>query len=164
MTKVVQSKSCNTIMSLADTIKSLMVCIVGQVACFSLQDFKRQSSLFFKIISSIKSHHSSPHLAQLLLRVDYNKYFSTQNPLVSTTLGSLSTQLLVLLSVVHIPTPPKPCCSDHCILALIASVPEVHTCSYKFIFQGCIRNAEHYRKVCRMAQAGNNSQTTHKRL
>lgn len=47
------------------------------------QDFKRQSSLFFKIVSSVKNHHSAPHLAQLLLRVDYNKYFSTQNPLVS---------------------------------------------------------------------------------
>ncbi len=52
------------------------------------QDFKRQSSLFFKIVSSVKNHHSAPHLAQLLLRVDYNKYFSTQNPLISLAMMS----------------------------------------------------------------------------
>ena len=49
-----------------------------------------QETVFPVLQDSIKSHHSSPHLAQLLLRVDYNKYFSTQNPLVSTTLGILN--------------------------------------------------------------------------
>jgi len=41
------------------------------------KDFSRQSSLFFEIVSGVKVHSSAPHLAQLLLRVDYNKYFST---------------------------------------------------------------------------------------
>ena len=47
----------------------------------TVRDFKRQSSLFFQVVSSVKNHHSAPHLAQLLLRVDYNKFFSTRNPL-----------------------------------------------------------------------------------
>eukprot|EP00731_Ephydatia_muelleri_P031040 Em0022g554a len=45
------------------------------------KSFKLQSSLLFKILSAGGSHGPSPHLAQLLLRVDYNKYFSTQYPL-----------------------------------------------------------------------------------
>ncbi len=41
------------------------------------KDFNRQASYFFRIVSSVHSHQSSSHLAQLLLRIDYNKYFST---------------------------------------------------------------------------------------
>lgn len=55
------------------------------------KDFKRQSSLFFQIVSSYKSHHSAPHLAQLLLRVDYNKYFSSQNPINTSSATLVST-------------------------------------------------------------------------
>ncbi|XP_022106638.1 gamma-tubulin complex component 4-like [Acanthaster planci] len=41
------------------------------------QGFSRQSSLLFKILSSVRSHHqASPHLSQLLLRLDFNKYYS----------------------------------------------------------------------------------------
>lgn len=47
------------------------------------KSFKLQSSLLFKILSAGGSYGSAPHLAQLLLRVDYNKYFSTQYPLHS---------------------------------------------------------------------------------
>lgn len=42
------------------------------------KEFQRQSSLLFRILSSVRSIHSAPHLAQLLLRVDYNKFFSSQ--------------------------------------------------------------------------------------
>ncbi|XP_066274429.1 gamma-tubulin complex component 4-like [Branchiostoma lanceolatum] len=48
------------------------------------KDFSRQSNLLFKILSSVRSHQASPYLAQLLLRVDYNKYFSQ----AGGTLGS----------------------------------------------------------------------------
>lgn len=39
-------------------------------------NFRRQTHLLFRVLSNFYSHHSSPHLAQLLLRIDYNKYFS----------------------------------------------------------------------------------------
>jgi gamma-tubulin complex component 4 len=38
--------------------------------------FQRQSGLLFKVLSSVRSHQTSPHLAQLLLRIDYNKFFT----------------------------------------------------------------------------------------
>ena len=56
------------------------------------QAFRRQTSLFFKIVSGVKSHHSAPHLAQLLLRLDYNKHFSTRNPLASADRPAPPTQ------------------------------------------------------------------------
>ncbi|XP_052795876.1 gamma-tubulin complex component 4-like isoform X1 [Mya arenaria] len=37
---------------------------------------QRQTSLLFKMLSSVRTNSSSPHLAQLLLRLDFNKYFS----------------------------------------------------------------------------------------
>ncbi|KAL4227566.1 Gamma-tubulin complex component 4 [Mactra antiquata] len=40
------------------------------------KNLQRQSSLLFKMLSSVRSNSSSPHLAQLLLRLDFNKYFS----------------------------------------------------------------------------------------
>lgn len=40
------------------------------------QGFNRQSSLLFKILSGVRNHHASPHLTQLLLRLDFNKYYS----------------------------------------------------------------------------------------
>lgn len=59
------------------------------------KDFKRQSSLFFQIVSSYKSHHSAPHLAQLLLRIDYNKFFSSHDTVntSSATLVSTTTSM-----------------------------------------------------------------------
>ncbi|GFT96480.1 gamma-tubulin complex component 4 [Nephila pilipes] len=39
--------------------------------------FQRQTSLLFRILSGVRSHQVSPHLAQLLLRIDYNKYLSS---------------------------------------------------------------------------------------
>ncbi|XP_077989144.1 gamma-tubulin complex component 4-like [Glandiceps talaboti] len=40
------------------------------------QSFKRQSSLLFTILSSVSSRESNPYLAQLMLRIDFNKYYS----------------------------------------------------------------------------------------
>lgn len=38
--------------------------------------FEKQTSLLFKILSNARIHQTSPHLAQLLLRIDFNKYFT----------------------------------------------------------------------------------------
>ncbi|XP_067871650.1 gamma-tubulin complex component 4 isoform X3 [Heterodontus francisci] len=38
--------------------------------------FSRQSSLLFKILSSVRNHQINSDLAQLLLRLDYNKYYT----------------------------------------------------------------------------------------
>lgn len=40
------------------------------------QGFKRQSFLLFKILSSVKNHQINSDLARLLLRLDYNKYYT----------------------------------------------------------------------------------------
>lgn len=42
----------------------------------SPQGFSRQSSLLFKILSSVRNHQINSDLAQLLLRLDYNKYYT----------------------------------------------------------------------------------------
>ncbi|ELT88090.1 hypothetical protein CAPTEDRAFT_198216 [Capitella teleta] len=39
--------------------------------------FQRQSGLLFTLLSGFRSQQSSPHLAQLLLRIDFNKVFSS---------------------------------------------------------------------------------------
>ena len=39
-------------------------------------NFSRQSNLLFKLLTSIRSRQIGSHLAQLLLRIDYNRYFS----------------------------------------------------------------------------------------
>lgn len=41
-----------------------------------LQGFSCQSSLLFKILSSVHNHQINSDLAQLLLRLDYNKYYT----------------------------------------------------------------------------------------
>ena len=41
------------------------------------QDFHRHASLLFRLLSDVKSHHHSPHLSQMMLRIDYNKFFSS---------------------------------------------------------------------------------------
>ncbi|XP_073851774.1 gamma-tubulin complex component 4 isoform X10 [Macaca fascicularis] len=46
--------------------------------------FSRQSSLLFKILSSVRNHQINSDLAQLLLRLDYNKYYTQ----AGGTLGS----------------------------------------------------------------------------
>ena len=55
----------------------------GEVTRIS-EEFSRQASLFFDIVSGIKVHGCAPHLAQLLLRVDYNKYFSSNKHFMQT--------------------------------------------------------------------------------
>ncbi|XP_014671530.1 PREDICTED: gamma-tubulin complex component 4-like [Priapulus caudatus] len=40
------------------------------------QAFGRQTSLLFKILSRVRNHQSSPHLAQFLMRIDFNKFFT----------------------------------------------------------------------------------------
>lgn len=42
----------------------------------SEQGFSRQSFLLFKILSSVRNHQINSDLAQLLLRLDYNKYYT----------------------------------------------------------------------------------------
>lgn len=42
----------------------------------AFQGFRRQSSLLFKILSSVRNHQINSDLAQLLLRLDYNKYYT----------------------------------------------------------------------------------------
>ena len=39
-------------------------------------NFSRQSGLLFKLLTSIQSRTTGTQLAQLLLRIDYNRYFS----------------------------------------------------------------------------------------
>ncbi|XP_041369156.1 gamma-tubulin complex component 4-like [Gigantopelta aegis] len=52
--------------------------------------FQRQSNLLFRILSSVNSHSSSPHLAQLLLRLDFNKYFTISGGQLGSVYNSLS--------------------------------------------------------------------------
>lgn len=40
-------------------------------------NFSRHSSLLFKLLTSIKSRQTGSQLSQLLLRIDFNRYFST---------------------------------------------------------------------------------------
>ncbi|KAK2152884.1 hypothetical protein LSH36_315g00018 [Paralvinella palmiformis] len=40
------------------------------------KQFQRQSGLLFTYLSNVRGHQASSHLAQLLLRIDYNKYFT----------------------------------------------------------------------------------------
>jgi len=49
------------------------------------KDFDRQTSLLFTIVSNVRSHHASPHLPQLLLRIDFNKYFTKTSANTSLT-------------------------------------------------------------------------------
>lgn len=71
-------KLCNSFSSLLQGSKDLVLTSREQAQIKSIsKDFNRQSYLFFDIVSGVKVHGSAPHLAQLLLRVDYNKYFST---------------------------------------------------------------------------------------
>ncbi|XP_061886467.1 gamma-tubulin complex component 4 [Entelurus aequoreus] len=50
-----------------------------------VKGFRRQSSLLFKILSSVRNHQINSDLAQLLLRLDYNKYYTH----AGGTLGSV---------------------------------------------------------------------------
>ncbi|XP_024152081.1 gamma-tubulin complex component 4 isoform X1 [Oryzias melastigma] len=50
-----------------------------------VKGFKRQSFLLFKILSSVKNHQINSDLARLLLRLDYNKYYTQ----AGGTLGSV---------------------------------------------------------------------------
>ncbi len=40
------------------------------------QEFEQQSAAIFRMMSNVKKNQSSPFLSQLLLRLDYNKYYS----------------------------------------------------------------------------------------
>ncbi|KAK7116694.1 gamma-tubulin complex component 4-like [Littorina saxatilis] len=41
------------------------------------KNFQLQSHILFQILSSVSSRNASPHLTQLLLRLDFNKYYTT---------------------------------------------------------------------------------------
>ena len=72
-------KLCNGLSALLLVSKTLILGPREQAEVQRItKDFHRHSSLFFEIVSGVKVHASAPHLAQLLLRVDYNKYFSTK--------------------------------------------------------------------------------------
>lgn len=47
-------------------------------------NFSRQSSLLFKLLTSIRSRQIGSQLSQLLLRIDYNRYFSTHGHDIKT--------------------------------------------------------------------------------
>lgn len=47
-------------------------------------NFSRQSSLLFKLLASIRSRQIGTQLSQLLLRIDYNRYFSTHGHDIKT--------------------------------------------------------------------------------
>jgi len=47
-------------------------------------NFKKHSHLLFQVLSSVRSQSARPHLAQLLLRLDFNKFFTS----TGGTLGS----------------------------------------------------------------------------
>ena len=71
-------KLCNGLSRLLQGSRTLVLTTGEQADVRHLAtQFKKQSSLFFDIVSGVKVHGCAPHLAQLLLRVDYNKYFST---------------------------------------------------------------------------------------
>lgn len=55
---------------------SNLALMVNDITPIVFQNFQRQSNLLFTVLSSVRSHNASPHLAQLLLRLDYNHYFS----------------------------------------------------------------------------------------
>ncbi|KNC56339.1 tubulin [Thecamonas trahens ATCC 50062] len=42
--------------------------------------FDRQSHFLFTVLSGVKQVHAAPHLAQLLLRIDFNRHFSSAMP------------------------------------------------------------------------------------
>jgi len=46
-------------------------------------NFERQSNQVFQLLSNFKNNHqSAPYLAQLLLRIDYNNYFTELGEIV----------------------------------------------------------------------------------
>ena len=46
-------------------------------------NFERQSNQVFQLLSNFKDNHqSAPYLAQLLLRIDYNNYFTELSEVV----------------------------------------------------------------------------------
>lgn len=47
--------------------------------------FSRQSSLLLQLLTSLRHHLTGSHLAQLLLRIDYNRYFSKQGHKIEAT-------------------------------------------------------------------------------
>lgn len=56
---------------------SVPVLLLPYIVCVRLlQNFQLQSRLLFELLSSIRGHQSGPHLAKLLLRIDYNYYYS----------------------------------------------------------------------------------------
>ncbi|XP_067933538.1 gamma-tubulin complex component 4-like isoform X2 [Watersipora subatra] len=56
--------------------------------CQSLQTmFQKQTLLLFKILTSTKTHQRNPYLVQLLLRIDFNKYFSSSGQQLGGDVG-----------------------------------------------------------------------------
>ncbi|CAD5116396.1 DgyrCDS5290 [Dimorphilus gyrociliatus] len=41
------------------------------------KSFERQTKILVQILSDVRNHGSSPHIRQLLLRIDYNRFFSS---------------------------------------------------------------------------------------
>ena len=72
--QVMQIDICNTQPTVTVISGQSKLC---NAPCFMLQSFQRQSNILFRILSSVSSHNASPHLSQLLLRLDFNKYYTT---------------------------------------------------------------------------------------
>ena len=67
-------------------LTDLLQCCLNYCTCVQMkskaldsikENFSKQSSLLFVLLTSIKSRQTGSQLAQLLLRIDYNRYFST---------------------------------------------------------------------------------------
>uniref|UniRef100_A0A7M5X4M2 Gamma-tubulin complex component n=1 Tax=Clytia hemisphaerica TaxID=252671 RepID=A0A7M5X4M2_9CNID len=59
------------------------------------EEYNKQTSLLFTILSSVRSHQTSPHLAQLLLRIDFNKFFTKKSAISMTSSSSSSSKDLL---------------------------------------------------------------------
>nr|KAG5690685.1 hypothetical protein BaRGS_013471 [Batillaria attramentaria] len=57
--------------------EQFLAALLAQSFVHMKSNFQRQSSILFRILSSVSSHNASPHLTQLLLRLDFNKYYTT---------------------------------------------------------------------------------------
>ena len=68
--------SAQSFLSALRTCTGTCNCHIVGALLFVFQEFQRQSNLLFTILSGVRHHQSSPHLTQLLLRLDYNKYFT----------------------------------------------------------------------------------------
>ncbi|XP_069758610.1 gamma-tubulin complex component 4 isoform X3 [Narcine bancroftii] len=61
---------------------------------FLVTGFSQQSSQLFKILSSVRNHQINSGLAQLLLRLDYNKYYTHSGGTLGRQRSQITTNLI----------------------------------------------------------------------